>query len=93
MKVILTFKQIKQRYFRAAVLNSLRKLDADDYVLVPSWKEVAALGQFEPSAKILRGPDDFSDPDAERLVGAINIGADGYYSYHRFRTTGSTSRT
>ena len=62
-----------KRTFPTGILHGIRALDPEAYILLPSYKGIGALNMVEPSAKILRGPDDFSDPDAEKLVASLVI--------------------
>ena len=62
-----------KRTFPTGIINAIEALDPEAYILLPSYKGVGALHMVEPSAKILRGPDDFSDPDAEKLVASLVI--------------------
>ena len=62
-----------KRTFPIGIIHAIQALDPEAYILLPSNKGVGALHMVEPSAKILRGPDDFSDPDAEKLVASLII--------------------
>jgi hypothetical protein len=45
-----------------------------------------SLGVFEPSSCILRGDDDFSDPDAEGITHVLHL-VDGYYALRAASST------
>ena len=66
-------KWYPKRTFPTGIIQDIQALDPEAYILLPSYKGVGALHMVEPSAKILRGPDDFSDPDAEKLVASLII--------------------
>ena len=66
-------KWYPKRTFPTGILHGIHALDPEAYILLPSYKGIGALNMVEPSAKILRGPDDFSDPDAEKLVASLVI--------------------
>ena len=73
------FRYHQKRTFTAAQIKQINSLDPDHYLLCPNWKDTGAFALFEKSFKWLRGADDFSDPDAEKIVGAVRL-IDGFYA-------------
>ena len=78
-KVKHIFRYLPKRLLTSAQIKVLNSLGQDHYLFVPSWKDTGAFALFEKSFRWLRDDDDFNDPDAEKIVGALTT-INGLYS-------------